>query len=341
MRGRAFGFVFILCASWVTVRIGFTFIVEEDAHIAPHHTVATDAIAQPVTQLARERLLGNMAAKTQSAADRKKGRGAALIPKLIEPFTVDLNQQIYEIGGDWVPDDKTPYPISSALVEPPKKLGSTRPIQLYAYSFWRQGDVSEGVLGNGQYGGSQSALLMTIPLLRHKGERNVSHLSLVGRASVSHDNLREREWAAGLLWSPVAAFPAQLSLERRFRPNRPDAIAAFVSSGHGGTSLPLGFVLDGYGQAGFVTGKSGGGFADGQLHLLKNMASHGHITLAAGVGTWAGGQSDIMRVDIGPSVRANLQVGAASLRLDASWRFRVAGDAQPGDGPTVTLSTSF
>ncbi|WP_333567495.1 hypothetical protein [Sphingorhabdus sp.] len=166
-------------------------------------------------------------------------------------------------------------------------------------------------------------------------------MALVGRASVSHDDPREREWAAGLLWRPSTTFPANLSLERRFRPKRSDAIAAFVSSGHGGTSLPLGFVLDGYGQAGFVTGKSGGGFADGQLHLLKNMASHGHITLAAGAGTWAGGQSGIMRLDMGPTVRANLKPGAASLRLDASWRFRVAGDARPGDGPTVTLSTSF
>jgi hypothetical protein len=282
-----------------------------------------------------------MAVKTQSAADNKKGRIAALIPKIIEPLYIDSKPQIYKIGGDWVPNDTTPYPISSALVEPPKKLGSTRPIELYAYSFWRQGDVAQGVLGNGQYGGSQSALLMTIPLLRHKGARNVSHLSLVGRASVSHDDTRDREWAAGLFWRPSTTFPAQLSLERRFRPNRPDAIAAFVSGGHDGTPLPLGFVLDGYGQAGFVTGKSGGAFADAQLHALKNMARNEGISLTAGVGAWAGGQSNIMRVDMGPSVRASLQAGAASLRLDASWRFRVAGKAMPADGPTVTLSTSF
>jgi hypothetical protein len=103
----------------------------------------------------------------------------------------------------------------------------------------------------------------------------------------------------------------------------------------------LGFALDGYGQAGFVTGKSGGGFADAQLHALKNIAGHGHATLAAGAGAWAGGQSDIVRVDIGPSVRANLKAGATSLRLDTSWRFRIVGNARPGDGPAVTLSTSF
>ena len=118
-------------------------------------------------------------------------------------------------------------------------------------------------------------------------------------------------------------------------------IAAFVSGGHDSTPLPLGFALDGYGQAGFVTGKSGGGFADAQLHALKNMASNERISLTVGAGVWAGGQSNIMRVDMGPSVRAKLQAGKMSLRLDASWRFRIVGNARPGDSPAVTLSTSF
>lgn len=90
-----------------------------------------------------------------------------------------------------------------------------------------------------------------------------------------------------------------------------------------------------------MTGKSGGGFADAQLHILKNIASDRQSKLVVGAGTWVGGQSGIMRVDIGPSGRANLKVGATSLRLDASWRFRIVGNARPGDGPAVTLSTSF
>ncbi|MCF8497577.1 MAG: hypothetical protein K9G32_03930 [Sphingomonadaceae bacterium] len=48
-----------------------------------------------------------------------------------------------------------------------------------------------------------------------------------------------------------------------------------------------------------------------------------------------------MRLDVGPSARAWVPAGPARLRIDASWRFRVAGDAQPGNGPAVTLSTSF
>ena len=80
---------------------------------------------------------------------------------------------------------------------------------------------------------------------------------------------------------------------------------------------------------------------DAQLHALKNMASNERISLTVGAGAWAGGQSNIMRVDMGPSVRAKLQAGKMSLRLDASWRFRIVGNARPGDSPAVTLSTSF
>jgi hypothetical protein len=349
MRGRAFGFVAILCATWVTARMGFTFIAYGDRQVAPQHKASAGAIAQPVTQIGRRRLPSHAAAKTSSAANRTTGRVFAPVPSSLESMAVGPSRKIYAIwgnAGDWIPDDRASRDVSSEAIaspfaDPQKKDRSIRPIQIYAYSFWRQGNTAQGVLGNGQYGGGQSALLMTIPLLRYRRKRSVSRFSLVGRASVSHDDLRDREWAAGLSWRPLPTFPAQLSLERRFRPERPDAVAAFVSGGRDGTSLPLGFALDGYGQAGFVTGKTGGGFADAQLHILKNIASDGHAKLAVGAGAWAGGQSDIMRVDIGPSVRANLKAGATSLRLDASWRFRIAGNARPGDGPAVTLSTSF
>jgi hypothetical protein len=349
MRGRAFGFVVILCTTWVTVRVGFTLIADGDRHAAPHQTVSAGDMVQPEGYFKPNRLPSFIAERTGSASNQTKSKGSVTVPTSIEIIDFRTNSPIYTMidkQDDWVADNKNPNPISSniisaALFESPKKLSSTRLIKIYAYSFWRQGDATHGVLGNGQYGGSQSALLMTIPMPRHTRDSRVAPLSLIGRASVSHDATRAREWTAGLLWHPSTAFPAQLSLERRFRPNRPDAIAAFVSGGYDGTPLPLGFVIDGYGQAGFVTGESGGAFADAQLYALKSIARNQGIALTAGAGAWAGGQSNIMRVDMGPSVRANLKAGAASLRLDASWRFRVAGKATPGDGPTVTLSTSF
>ena len=47
------------------------------------------------------------------------------------------------------------------------------------------------------------------------------------------------------------------------------------------------------------------------------------------------------RLDIGPTAGGTLRVGKASLRLSADWRFRIAGNASPGDGPALTLSTAF
>ncbi len=349
MRGRAFGFVAILCATWVTVRVGFIRIVDGDKQVAPHHNVPADAMANPITDNRHGRPTSHAIAQARSIAISKKDLISSPVLTRVEPMAFSPNRRSYAIrsnAGDWVANNKALDPISSeaitfSLVGPAEKRRSIRLIKIYAYSFWRQGDAGQGMLSSGQYGGSQSALLMTIPMLKLAKEVGASSFALIGRASVAHDDLHAREWSAGLRWHPSATFPAQLSLERRFRPDRPDAVAAFISGVHDGTSLPLGFALDGYGQAGFVTGKFGGGFADGQLHILKKMVSNGPAKLAAGAGAWAGGQSDIMRVDIGPTARVNLQAGATSLRLDASWRFRIMGNARPDNGPAVTLSTSF
>jgi len=34
-------------------------------------------------------------------------------------------------------------------------------------------------------------------------------------------------------------------------------------------------------------------------------------------------------------------IGKASVELSADWRFQVAGNALPGSGPALTLSTGF
>ena len=99
------------------------------------------------------------------------------------------------------------------------------------------------MLGTRQYGGSQSALLLRIPLLRLPINRSMSRLALTGRASIGHDDPSEREFAAGLQWRPSASLPAQFALERRFRPDRNDAFAGFVAVGttkrHCRWGLPL------------------------------------------------------------------------------------------------------
>lgn len=333
MRGRAFGFVAIICVTWVAARIGFTLFSNDSRHVSGDKSVS--AIARPPLPFMHKAVAPTFSAvKKVPLSSRRRSKFRYAEPHGGHSTSAQIEAQP---DNDYVPFEAT----ASVLAEPKKTVRSPRPVQIYAYSFWRRGDAAQGVLGNGQYGGSQSALVVRVPLLRFRNNRNPSRLALIGRAAMSHDDPREREFAAGLQWRPSASLPAQFALERRFRPDREDAFAGFVSGGHDKAALPLGFALDAYGQAGFVTGKDGGGFADVQMHALKPVIALRRASLAAGAGTWGGGQSHIMRLDIGPSLRADLQSGSAQFRLDASWRFRIAGNAQPGSGPAVTLSTSF
>ena len=84
----------------------------------------------------------------------------------------------------------------------------------------------------------------------------------------------------------IGVFPCTVfSVERQFREDLRGAIAAFVSGGTDGASLPLGFVFDGYGQAGFVGGKGGGGgFADIQLKPQRPLFIEEPVKINAGVG---------------------------------------------------------
>lgn len=60
--------------------------------------------------------------------------------------------------------------------------------------------------------------------------------------------------------------------------------------------------------------------------------------MKAGAGAWGAAQSGVTRLDVGPQASVRFP---ANLTLAADWRFRVAGDAAPASGPTLTLSTDF
>ncbi len=93
-------------------------------------------------------------------------------------------------------------------------------------------------------------------------------------------------------------------------------------------------VVDAYGQAGVVGGHSTDLFADGSLRLSVEPARGVKI----GAGAWGAAQPDAERFDVGPTASIRITPWAA---LQADWRFRIAGDAAPGSGPTVTLATDF
>jgi hypothetical protein len=60
-----------------------------------------------------------------------------------------------------------------------------------------------------------------------------------------------------------------------------------------------------------------------------------------GAGAWGGAQPGVARLDVGPQASVRIPIGRTGVRASAEWRFRVAGDAEPGSGPALTLATDF
>ena len=215
------------------------------------------------------------------------------------------------------------------------------PINIYAYSFWRDGSGGSGLASAGQYGGSQSGIIATWNLGATFPALAKERLSLIGRLSGAHDDSRELEAAAGIRWQPIAKLPISLTVEQRIRPRGTDRIAIYAAGGVDRKPLPAGFHLDAYGQAGWASRQAGGYFFDGIARAQRPMITRENGEMTVVTGAWTGGQKGAQRLDIGPTAGGTLRVGKASLRLSADWRFRIAGNASPGDGPALTLSTAF
>jgi hypothetical protein len=343
MRGRALASMAVLCVAWVTARIAFTTMDIRAVSQTGHETYPNPVRMGSVPKLAsaqtstRQSPRQRVAARAVRLAQNSQAKIAAP-PEETAPFFFSTDTQMRIAPAALLP---TGPDVVTPIDAPRPNAQAPQGFEVYAYSFWRRGSSPAGTLGNGQYGGSQSAVMAAIPVLRFSGNPGLSRLSMAGRVSVAHGSVRERELAAGVRWRPVARIPVQVIAERRFRESRPDAFAALVAGGQSGVKLPLGFRMDGYGQAGFVSGQGGGPFTDVAAQAHRSIAQSQRASFAIGAGVWGGGQDNVMRIDIGPNMRANISAGSAVFQFDASWRVRVAGYAQPGNGPAITLSTSF
>jgi len=145
------------------------------------------------------------------------------------------------------------------------------------------------------------------------------------------------ELAAGFDWQPVAAIPVQLRAERRQALGR-EGRSAFALSLHGGASraLPRRVRVDLYGQAGMVGLGARDLFIDGAVRVSVPVGP-----VEIGAGAWGAAQPGAARLDAGPGISYRLPVQGANVRVEAGWRFRVAGDAAPRSGPALTLAADF
>jgi hypothetical protein len=145
------------------------------------------------------------------------------------------------------------------------------------------------------------------------------------------------EIAAGVKFTPVRGLPLSLTAERRKAVGRygggRDAFALFVEGGV--YQQPLwGMQLDGYGQAGMVGIRSRDWFADGAFFLTRPLFRQ----FSGGVAMWGGVQPGLYRIDAGPRLTMRVR---NNIRVHVDWRQRVAGNALPRSGPSLTLAGDF
>ncbi|MCV0382564.1 MAG: hypothetical protein K5799_03780 [Erythrobacter sp.] len=239
--------------------------------------------------------------------------------------------------NDAFPGDRVPTPTT-----PPTPSLADR-LSLDAWLFLRPGgsrSVLAGGVGPAAYGRSQVGAI-----LRYRLRPSVLWDPFAyARADAALVSNGERQIALGLGARPVAEVPLVAHVEARVTHQdgrtqlRP---AAFVAGGTDALTLPAGFALRSYGQAGYVGGRFESGFADGQAVATRELASFDLGTVRAGAGVWGGAQRGAERLDIGPSAAVTLRLGDAPVRLSFDYRMRVAGDAAPGSGAALTLSRAF
>ena len=185
------------------------------------------------------------------------------------------------------------------------------------------------------YGGTQAGVFAQYDLASG-AHRPALHM----RATYAPDRPRQAEVAAGVGLRPVGQVPVRVLGE--LRATRSDGRtelrpAAFAVTELSPVRLPLGLTAEGYAQAAWVGGRYGTAFADGQARVTRPAVLAGKAQVQLGAGAWGGAQKFAERVDLGPTAIIDL----APVRVALDYRIKVAGNAAPGSGLAVTLSTGF
>lgn len=215
--------------------------------------------------------------------------------------------------------------------------------RLDAWALLRQGGAR--LIGGGERPASYGADQIGAVLAYRLAPGDAHDPAAYARITHALGEYGETDAALGLRARPVPAISLALHAEARLtrRPGRAAEIrpAAFLAGGFDTTALPARIRARGYGQAGYVGGEFATGFVDGALVAEREIARFDIGEVALGAGAWGGAQRGAARLDLGPSVSATVELGGAPARIEADYRWRVAGRAEPGNGGVLTLSTGF
>jgi hypothetical protein len=250
------------------------------------------------------------------------------------------------VGGQGTWAAGAPHvPVPAPALAP--RLATAGRWTLDAWAFWRQGSdaapVSQGRVP--VYGASQAGAVLQFRL----APGSARDPRLYARAYRALVRRGESELALGASARPFGRVPVRVAGEVRYTDGAfSDAFrpAAYAVTELPPIALPFGAQLEAYGQAGWVGGPGATPFADGQASVTREVRAVAGQTdnvmrLSLGAAAWGGAQEDAQRIDIGPTLRLDLTVGAVPARLSVDWRERVGGDAAPESGLAATFSTRF
>ncbi len=209
---------------------------------------------------------------------------------------------------------------SWALLRPPPALAP-------------ESGAEPGLATGGMLGGSQAGARFTWRFNRA--------LALNARVSAPIDYQQRKiagEAALGVSWQPLASVPVRLLAERRHPIGAPGGGSkAFALLAEGGVyerPLPWRFRLDGYAQSGVVGVRGPQWFVDGGATVTRPVFGR----FAVGGGAWGGAQAGLSRLDVGPRLSMQLRPG---VRTHLDYRYRLFGNAAPGNGFAATVATDF
>jgi hypothetical protein len=233
----------------------------------------------------------------------------------------------------WLPQAQTKPFASPQAVLPalPARVGRDR-FQLSGWALVRDAATPGGLTPGGVLGGSQIGARGWI-------EPGPPGLAITARVS---SPLGSRTGSEASLGVGFRKGQFGVIVEERFSLDAGGSARPSVTA-FGGVSdvrLPGKLKLDGYAQAGVVGLKNRIGFADGAVRVERPIAD-GTVKLSVGAGVWGGAQPCLARVDVGPQLVARLPVIGGTVRIAGEWRFRVAGHADPGSGPVLSVGADF
>ena len=253
------------------------------------------------------------------------------VPAFYSPIPALDEWPLSRIAASSMPQRRSTVLIAAQSV--PARLNKLDRLQLTAWALLRgrQGQAlgPSSLANGGQLGGSQAGARLTY---------NVTRQVAASLRSSSDIGRRGGEVAAGMRIQPVLGIPVWVTAERRQRIGRygsgRNAFALFLEGGVYQRPMPWHFSLDAYFQGGVVGMHRRDRFVDGGLTLTRPV----YRNFSGGFGVWGGAQPGIYRVDAGPRVTMNVR---NNIKVHVDWRQRLAGNAQPGSGPAITLAGDF